>query len=354
MRIVVATIVHHPEDARIFYRQIPALIDGGHDVVYVAPKAERDLSRPGLRHRQVVRAEGRHRIRALLAAADALKEESGAADLTIVHDPELTVLTRSVNGARIWDVHEDLPAQIEDKDWIPRWLGGTARFVARRIENRASRYFNLMLAEDSYVDRFKGGVVVRNTPSVPEAVTPPGDCRIVYVGRVSRSRGVQVMVDAMRRLDSDLHLDVYGSVDAEVAPILGAAGPNVTTHGFLANPIVLSQIEGAMVGLALLRETGNYRASIPTKVLEYMARGVPVITTPNPLARQIVEDSGAGFVVPFDDPVEVVRAVERLRDPGIRASCAENGRRAVRNGFDWSVDARAMLELVDRVGLFDP
>lgn len=350
MRVVVATVVHHPEDARIFHRQIPALVSAGHDVVYVAPAVGRDLTRPGVRHRPVIRAEGRHRIRALRFAARVLAEESNAADLTIIHDPELTVLTRSVKGARIWDVHEDLPAQVGDKDWIPKWLAGTARFVACRIEDRASSRFNLMLAEDSYADRFSAGVVVRNTPSVPEEVTPPGDGRIVYVGRVSRNRGAQTMVDAMEIVDFDLHLNVYGPIDADIAPMLRTARSNVTTHGFLANPTVLDQIEGAMAGLALLCETENYRASMPTKVLEYMARGVPVVTTPNPVARQLVEESGAGLVVPFDDPVEVVRALRRLRDPEFRAYCAENGRRAVRNGFDWSVDAQTMLEFVDRIG----
>ena len=40
MRVVVCTVVHHPADARIFYRQIRALLDAGHDVTYIAPHDE--------------------------------------------------------------------------------------------------------------------------------------------------------------------------------------------------------------------------------------------------------------------------------------------------------------------------
>ena len=349
MRIVVATVVHHPEDARIFHRQIPALLEAGHDIVYVAPSAERDLSRPQLRHRPIERAEGRRRFRALRVAARALWEESEAADLTIVHDPELTVRYRRIRSPRIWDVHEDLPAQIADKAWIPQVLRGLAGWVARRIEHRAAEQFELMLAEESYAERVGGGVVVRNTPRVPDVVEPPGDGRIVYVGRVSIGRGAKTMVDAMRSLGPDTQLDVYGSVDAEVVPMLSEAMPNVSVHGFLENPVVLDRIEGAMAGLALLDDRDNYRASMPTKVLEYMARGIPVITTPNPMARQIVEESGAGLVVPFGDPTEVALAIERLRDPEFRSACAENGRRVAREHFDWSTDAAVMLGLVDRV-----
>ena len=37
MRVVVCTIVHHPADARIYHRQIRALLDAGHQVMYIAP-----------------------------------------------------------------------------------------------------------------------------------------------------------------------------------------------------------------------------------------------------------------------------------------------------------------------------
>ena len=34
LRVLVVTVVHDPEDARIRHRQLPALLDAGHDVVY--------------------------------------------------------------------------------------------------------------------------------------------------------------------------------------------------------------------------------------------------------------------------------------------------------------------------------
>ena len=40
MHVVVCTVVHHPADARIFYREIQALLDAGHDVTYIAPCGE--------------------------------------------------------------------------------------------------------------------------------------------------------------------------------------------------------------------------------------------------------------------------------------------------------------------------
>jgi glycosyltransferase involved in cell wall biosynthesis len=111
----------------------------------------------------------------------------------------------------------------------------------------------------------------------------------------------------------------------------------------MPNPEALDLVEGATAGLCLLRDLPNYRHSVPTKILEYMARGVPVITTPLPEARAIVERHGCGIVVPFDDPAAVVTAVRSLRDDDLRTRLASNGRRAAAAHFDGAVESRRFV-----------
>ena len=69
MRVCVATIVHHPNDARILHRQIRALLDAGHHVTYVAPFRDGNTAPPwpGIEVVDVPRARGRRRLRAVLA-----------------------------------------------------------------------------------------------------------------------------------------------------------------------------------------------------------------------------------------------------------------------------------------------
>ncbi|MCZ0205616.1 hypothetical protein OZK63_09340 [Streptomyces sp. UMAF16] len=79
MRILVVTVVHHPEDARILHRQIAALRERGHEVVYAAPFAARGaLPRPYVEGVNLPRAAGRDR-RAALRAARVLLAERGPA-----------------------------------------------------------------------------------------------------------------------------------------------------------------------------------------------------------------------------------------------------------------------------------
>src|ERR1700749_226630 len=104
MSVVVCTVVHHPADARIFYREIQALLDAGHDVTSIAPHAEQSAPvrdehqghrvrarvSPGpppatplpgaprgtLRTVTIPRASGRHRLGPLRAARAALAAQA--------------------------------------------------------------------------------------------------------------------------------------------------------------------------------------------------------------------------------------------------------------------------------------
>lgn len=79
-------------------------------------------------------------------------------------------------------------------------------------------------------------------------------------------------------------VELIGAADADVREELREAQREgiVRWYGFVPNDRALRIAEGAMAGLALLHDEPNYRHSMPTKVVEYMARGVPVVSTPNP------------------------------------------------------------------------
>ena len=93
----------------------------------------------------------------------------------------------------------------------------------------------------------------------------------------------------------------------------------VRYHGFVPNREALGLLRGALAGLALLHDEPNYATSRPTKVMEYMAFGVPVVTTLNAASAELVRHYNSGVVVPFDDPASFNATVERfLRTPFVK------------------------------------
>ncbi len=354
MRVLVMTIVHHPLDARIWSREILAMRDAGHDVTYAAPFGSTGTPFPeGVNSIDLPRATGRRRTKAILAAWTVIRREAAKHDVVLVHDPELLLAAWTVRGTPVvWDVHEDTAAAVTLKPWLPKPLRLPVTALFRAVERAAESRFELLLAEDGYLPRFRDlhPVVPNSTPS-PEIVFESGKDRVVYVGHLTAARGVSEMIELGRRLGpSGPVLHLVGSADrSSTAQLTGAqTAGHVVWHGFLPNADALRLVDGALAGLSLLHDEPNYRHSRPTKVMEYMAHGVPVITTPIPPAAELVRSSDCGLVVPFGDIEALVATVQSLAaEPLSRHRLAANGRMVALRDHDWRKDGPRFVEILE-------
>jgi len=248
-------------------------------------------------------------------------------------------------------MHEDTTAALVAKPWLPGPVRRLAATGVRRAEDWADENVGILLAEPSYRARFrKPHAVMPNCVRVPAEVPPPGAESVVYIGSLTEARGVRTLIrvgqELTTRTGGTVRLILIGTADVESEPYLRIAAESgaLEWRGFLPSDRALAALQGALAGLCLLRDLPNYRGSMPTKVIEYMAHGVPAIVTRLPVAAELVESAGCGVVVPFDDPHAVVNAILRLRDdPERRRRMGEAGRTVARRRYDWGVQANAFL-----------
>jgi len=311
---------------------------------------------PGLTTADVPRAVGRRRLGALRAARRQLARYAPGADLLLIHDPELLLVLPLV-GHRpptIWDVHEDTAAALGTKAWLPAALRRAVASAVLRAERIAERRLHLILAETGYNERFSGPhPVVPNTTYVPEQAAPSdGQDRVVYVGHISPDRGAAEMVEVARLVrPRGITVELVGSADGAARAVLepAQAAGLVRWHGFVPNDEAMLITDGALAGLSLLQDDPNFRHSMPTKVAEYMARGVPVVTTPLPLAVDLVERHECGFVVPFGDAGAAAEAVLALQgDPALRDAMGARGHQGASEYLRWPDDARAFVAQLEQ------
>ncbi len=356
MHILVVTTVHVPTDARILHRQVRALLDAGHRVTVAGPWRATGARPPDdVGAIELPRAAGRRRLAALLAARKLLAAASRDVDLVVIHDPELLMavgLTR-LRAPVVWDVHEDLGSSLGDKRWLPGPLVGLARSGVAVVERWAERRVHLLLAEDAYAQRFeRAHPVAHNVPWECPLVPRSPERRAVYVGRVSAGRGAHELIEVGRLLQPHgIGLVVVGPADREVREDIVQADRDgvLSWRGYLPNPEALALLEGASVGLSLLRDQPNYRHSMPTKVLEYMERGLPVVTTPLPLSRRVVEVGRCGAVVPFGDAAAAAEAVRVLcDDPKAQQEQAVRARAAAVERYTWQHEAPAFVRQLEQ------
>ena len=362
MNVLVVTCAHRGDDARIVHREIRSLLEAGHTVTLVAPdpgEARRN-DPPGLERVVVPRAIEHRRLGAWWATRRVVRRFAPVVDAVIVHDPELLPVVgigRWHGAVLVWDVHEDFVASVPDRSWIP----GVVRPVVRRVvslgQQVVHRRFRLILAEDSYRATFPKAQVVPNSTWVDDDPVPADNPpRAVYVGRLSRGRGVSTLVAVGEELTrrGGPGLVLVGPADADVVPMLDDAVARgvVDWRGPLANPEAMALVRGAVAGLSLLGNHPNYVHSRPTKIVEYLAQGTPAISTPLPLAVEMIETSGAGVVTrewfgpdAVSDVVDAVLAYES--SPALRADHGQRGWNYVRESLSWNADGARFVALLE-------
>ncbi|MGH3516237.1 MAG: glycosyltransferase family 4 protein [Haloechinothrix sp.] len=357
MHVLVVTVVHNPEDARIRYRQMRALLEAGHQVTYIAPFERFGVPLPadvpGLTGFSVPRAEGRQRAGALRAVRAAVREHAPGKDIVLIHDPELVFALARLRGLPpvVWDVHEDTGATMTLKPWLPTGLRPHGARLAKAIERYAERHYHLLLADTGYRGLFRGDhPIVPNTTYVPEQVPAPGDERVIYVGHLTRARGTEEMIEVGRLLQGTVRVELVGDADGAMRPLLERAHAegSVRWHGFMPNEQALKLVEGSLAGLSLRHDEANYRNSWATKAVEYMSRGIPTVSTPTPPAPEIVERFDAGIIVPFGDPEAAAGAVRKLHaDPGLRVGMGKRGHEAALAEYAWPVHAKEFVRRLE-------
>jgi glycosyltransferase involved in cell wall biosynthesis len=354
--ILVLTTVHTPDDTRIRERLIRSIERLG-EVTY-ASRSPGPTDSSGLSWVELPGGRARRNWRAFRLLV------GRAWDLVILHDPETIpagLVARMLRRTSVvFDVHEDLPSQIESKQWVPSWARPLLRGIARGLYWAADRGLDITLAEPGYQRLFtRSHPVFANYPRTsafpdPE---PAGDGSAIYVGDITRARGIEEAVEASAR--AGVSLVAVGRVDPTLAVRLqtGAAsrGMELTLSGHLANPVALERVSVASVGLSPLRDEANYRDSLPTKTLEYLAMGVPVVATDLPGTRAVLGALDGVWLVPPDDIEAMASAIASAVTPEAKKAAVEQAP-LVRERFRWpEEDVRSFYdELLTSPGIPDP
>jgi glycosyltransferase involved in cell wall biosynthesis len=98
-----------------------------------------------------------------------------------------------------------------------------------------------------------------------------------------------------------------------------------------------------------LHPTPVLRAASPTKLVEYMAMGKAVVANDHPEQKRVIEQSGAGYCVPYQEQPFADALVRVLRDPDGAKALGERGRRYVMDHRAYGVIADSVEQRLRQV-----
>ncbi len=218
------------------------------------------------------------------------------------------------------------------------WVIGASSFTLRTLEESGIAKHKL-----KYLPL---GFDVEKIPfAIRQSTTERKPLKILYAGRITQRKGIKYLLEAMRSFNrSDVELHIIGHLHGS-----GAGLQPYRDLYTLHQPVSQAQ---------LFERYGDFDVlALPTifegfglVVIEAMAAGLPVITTPNSIGPELIVNDENGYVVPIRNVPAIVNAIRTLlrKSPGELNVMRQSARNKALQ-FSWHAYTqrlKAMMELL--------
>jgi glycosyltransferase involved in cell wall biosynthesis len=192
-------------------------------------------------------------------------------------------------------------------------------------------------------------------------IVPSGVPCVLYLGTLNRVRRLDFLIRAFARVvavEPRALLYIVGQGDhPEDRTYLEneAARLNISSSvvfvGQLPQQQALAYVQESDVCTSPFYPTPILQSTSPTKLVEYMAAGKPVVANDHPEQKRVIEESGAGICVAYDEDAFAAAILSLLEDPERSRAMGERGRRYVIEHRSYGAIAdmveRRLLEIVE-------
>ena len=290
----------------------------------------------------------------------------------LAYDPPTAMLLRLLHYARA----ARIPLILDLTEWRDGAHLPGGRLGARSVDNQLRmRYLypraGHVIAVSSYLAGFyraRGCRVLRVPPLVdleqPKWQTAPavssGPLRLVYAGNPGKKDLLSHVIQGLDLLGSgrqDLELHLIGLTAGQIAALMGG---DTAVLARLGRSIVyqprapqssVPQLLASCDYSVLLRPHSRYaEAGFPTKLVESLAAGLPIITNVTSDISEYVRDGQEGAIVPDDSPAAFAQTVRRVLalPKDRRQSMREKAKERARFSFDYREHSAEIGHFIDQ------
>lgn len=354
------TSAHESKDDRIFLREAVSAVNAGYET-YIVAQGKTFIS-SGVTIKGIGQCKKNRFQRMLLTTQEIyLMALEIDADIYQFHDPELLPIglkLRKKGKEVIYDSHEDVPRQIMAKEWIPKFLRKIVSFLFEKYEKGVARRLSCVIAATPHIAQkfIEKGVktqVVRNYPLLNDIQGHNEDYLqresiACYAGGLTKIRGITDIVEASVGVPIKILLagDIEDDYKTELSMSQGFS--QVELLGYLDRTEIEEIYNKSRIGMCVLQKTPNHVNALAIKLFEYMAAGIPIICSNFPLWVEIVAENKCGICVEPQNIGDIREAIHYLlKNPEQAKQMGDNGKRIVRDKYNWEIEKHAYLECLE-------
>lgn len=242
----------------------------------------------------------------------------------------------------------------------PKWPGIQFTWLRQlQAEQAANRALDALIAPSSYLrehaiaHRFPGDRV----HAVPLYVDPPPETtpktprdpdRILFVGALTRGKGLDILLDALERLPRTVRLTVVGSGPQERSFRRIAAGRGLERRVSFLGTLNREALDAQYRTAACLVMPGRQPETFGLVGAEALRHATPVVAANLGGVGEWLRDGVTGLLVPPCAPQALAKAIQSvLDDPGRAASLGEAGRAFVAESLRPETHLGRLMEVLE-------
>lgn len=263
----------------------------GYQVTLICPDAEEGIKN-GVKVLSVESA-GTSRIKRMVKTTKAVYQEALKLDADIYHfhDPELLRYGKKLSkkGKKvIYDSHEDVPADILDKEWLkPSWLRTFVSRIYNSYEKKIIKKLSAVISVTPPITAkfdHPNATTVHNYPMLSNFQGLSRNVnneklKLIYSGGLTEVRGIKELILALELVNFECELILAGKWNSEPYRIECESlegWKKVSFKGFITLEENYQLMSSCHVGLVNFMPIGNHLHSLPNKAFEYFACGLVV------------------------------------------------------------------------------
>lgn len=365
--IVHISSAHNKYNFRIYHRELIALRDEGYSTVYITPNTEDDHEE-GIIFKKFDIPKNKI-TRVFTSSFKVSKLINSLTDVSVIniHSPELIPvgIIQKFQGKKIvYEAHDNLPAQVYTKDWIPSFLKPLFSLGASIFEGIANLTFDkIIIIEPTNAARFKKEKVeiIRNYPISDEFDSIDVDQfkkrpnNLVYIGQINKPRGIIDYVKCLELIPDELNVRLQlggpfrpASLQNKLEQMEG--WKKVDYHGYMSREEVIKTYSESKIGLLVLEPNKKYKKSDPVKLFEYMAAGIPFIMSDFELWKELIDHSDIAETCEFSNASQLSEIIQSmLLDPDTLADKSRRNIELYKAKYRWEEQKVKYLDLFENL-----
>jgi len=372
-RIAIVTSIHLDFDARL-WKYATLLRRLGHEVHMVCPWAVKEGEIEGVVFHPFKRVVGR-RARSFQVPwrlGQVLLPLLPKVDVVHFHDIDILPWMTWIALIKpvIYDVHENYPEEMLVREWIPKPTRYLLKFCVRWMQLACAAIIrNVVLVTEAQNEDLFGPTLrktlvanyaaldLRKQVKSDYMTRPLG---IVFIGSQYENNGSGLLIEIADRLRRRLPEAKVYAIDRFASPDYKRTLMADVAHRGLQNTYVLlprlkpdlimEYLNRCTIAVAPNLRVPKQVRALPAKLFEYMAAGLPIVTSDLPQAMAIVSGSNAGLLAQPEDPDSFVSAICELAADRVYArELGQNGQRAFVNRYSWESQTDIIQRFYERV-----